>query len=63
VGIWEGGGGEQRNLNRVMYVDEWSRFNFPTALRAFISSRDDHATDNDMKVYIYISLNAIALLL
>jgi hypothetical protein len=35
-----GGGGEQTTVNRVMYMDGRIRFNFPTQVCAFISSRD-----------------------
>jgi hypothetical protein len=36
------GWGEQRSVDRVMHAHRRSGFNFPTALRAFISSRDDN---------------------
>jgi hypothetical protein len=38
------GWGEQITVNRVMQMDGRFRFNFPTALRAFISSRDKSLT-------------------
>jgi hypothetical protein len=36
--IW--GRGEPRSVDRTMLVNERSRFDFPTVLRAFIRSRD-----------------------
>jgi hypothetical protein len=36
AGMW----GEQMNMNRSIDAYERRRFDFPTALRAFISSRD-----------------------
>jgi hypothetical protein len=39
--IFAGARGEQMNMNRSIDTYERWRFDFPTALRAFISSRDD----------------------
>jgi hypothetical protein len=37
---YHGGGGEQRTIDRAIYVDERLRFYFPTQLRVIIRSRE-----------------------